>query len=182
MSLVIIILIFFIFIIYFMRSPDRTTYDYDKNYMYSPTDGIIQDIYLKDPKTVRIVYFLRLYDNHTQYYPLKSKVIKITDYLGKNNKAYKEESIKNTNKETILESVDCGFRYNIIQRTGYIARRIRHYSNNNKEHVYNTGEKMGFILFGSRVDIDVPLSNIKDILIQKGQNINGIVPIIRLDN
>lgn len=81
-------IIFVLFLIFMLRSPNRINYNYNENYLYSPTDGNIHDIKLLNNSTFRIVYYLNLFNNHTQYIPLNSKVISIKKYNGRNYHAH----------------------------------------------------------------------------------------------
>lgn len=164
--------------IYILRSPDRKFVTYDTDYLYSPTDGKIHDINMIDKNTIRIVYYLNLLTNHTQYFPIDSKVLSIKKYKGKNYVAYSINSDKNSNIETVLYNKKYDFVFKITQRTGIIARRLINYTKINNE--YKCGHKLGFITLGSRVDIDIPINVIDKILLNIGDEINGVKKIIKL--
>lgn len=174
-----IIIIFLLLLIYFLRSPERSYHNYEKGYVYSPCDGKILEIGEKD-EFIRIVYYLNFFDNHTQYFPIESIVLKKNRYHGKNYKAYSINSDKNSNVESILYNIDNKMTYKLTQRTGIIARRILHYAKPDVCKKYKTGEKLGFIIFGSRVDIDIPKNMIEEIFVKPGDKIKGIVKIIKL--
>lgn len=175
-----IIIIILMFILFFLRSPSRQHFNYEKNYLYSPSNGLIVDIKELDKDTIRIVYYLNLLDNHTQYIPIDSNVISIKRFYGKNFKAYSIHSDANSNVETTLYNKQFNFFYKITQRTGIIARRILNYTNLNDS--LKTGDKLGFIILGSRVDIDIPKDKIQEILINRGEKIKTITKIIKLKN
>jgi phosphatidylserine decarboxylase precursor-related protein len=172
------------FLIFFIRSPDRSYYKYDPKFLYSPCNGQILHIKEIDDKTIRIVYYLNVFDNHTQYIPIDSEVVSTKRYLGTGvyYKAYDRDSDKNSNMETVFRSINNNFTYKVTQRTGIIARRIINYLENveNKETKCSAGDKLGFIMFGSRVDIDVPKNVIGKILVMENEHINGIKKIIEL--
>ena len=163
---------------FFLRSPDRNFFEYEPNFMYSPSNGLLHDIENIDENNLRFVYYLNLLTNHTQYIPIDSVVLNTKQYLGTNVHAYSVKSDKNSNVETILYNPTYNFTYKITQRTGIIARRILNYCEPNK--LYKTGDKLGFIIFGSRVDIDIPIKNIDKILVNIGDNINNITKIVKL--
>lgn len=170
------------FLIFFIRSPDRKNHKYEQNFIYSPTDGLVMNIVDLDKDMIRIIYYLNLLNNHTQYIPIDSKVLSKKGYAGtgSNYIAYDPNVDKNSNVETILQSTTHGFTYKITQRTGIIARRILNYTEQLNDLQLKVGDKLGFIMFGSRVDIDIPKNVIKQILIKKGDNIKGIKKIIEL--
>lgn len=72
------------------------------------------------------------------------------------------------------------FYYKITQRSGIIARRIFNYTSLNEK--LKTGQKLGFIFLGSRVDIDIPRHKIEKFLIKTGDNIRGIKEIVKIKN
>jgi phosphatidylserine decarboxylase len=172
------LVVLLIVILFLLRSPSRINHIYEKDYFYSPTDGYIRDIQLLNDSTIRIVYYLNLLNNHTQYIPTNSKIISINKFEGKNYNAYTINSDKNSNIETVLYNKEYDLYYKITQRTGIIARRILNYTSLNQ--YLKTGEKLGFIFLGSRVDIDIPKDKIDRILIKKGDNLYGINKIIKL--
>lgn len=162
------------------RSPNRLDYNYESEYVYSPCNGYIRDIKPIDNGTrMRIVFFLNLKDNHTQYFPLTSSVLEVSRYKGSNYHAYSIESDKNSNVETLLYNREYDITYKITQRTGMIARRILHYASPSSNE-YKVGDKLGFIVLGSRVDIDLPINKIENILVNIGDKVSDIQKIAKL--
>lgn len=172
------ITIFFIlFFLMFMNSPDKSNIIYDNNTFYSPSSGYVRKI-KKDGEKTTISLFLNVLDNHTQYFPVRSKLIARKKINGLFLPAYKEHSINNERVENTLKSIDGNFEYKIIQITGLLTRRIKSLSNIGK--VYDAGERLGFIVLGSRVDIIIPNSNIKGVIIKEGEHIKEMQSILKL--
>jgi phosphatidylserine decarboxylase len=131
--------------------------------------------------------FLSPADVHVQYIPTESRFVKtIYDATGKFELAY-EMNKSNENEKAITEILPVPVTINdsakgtahaitippifITQIAGFLVRRI-----NTKKFVpgelLNTGQELGMIKFGSRVDIEIP-SDFYDLHIVKGQYLYG---------
>jgi phosphatidylserine decarboxylase len=171
-------LVTFLFILVFMYSPDRETITYNQNIFYSPSAGYVQNI-VEDQNNINITLFLNVFDNHTQYFPLQSKIISSNRISGLFEPAYYEHSINNEKVEHVLQSVHHNFNYKITQITGLLTRRI-HVMATNTTKVYKAGNRLGFIMFGSRVDISVPKKVVKKVLIKPNTHIQEMTEIIQI--
>jgi phosphatidylserine decarboxylase len=163
----------------FMHSPDRSIADYDVNSFYSPTAGYISRISQSEDKT-RITYFLNVFDNHTQYLPIASNIVSQTRFRGGYVPAYEQHSLNNERVEHVLYSEKHGFEYKIYQITGMLTRRILVMAKPGE--LYKTGDRLGFILFGSRVDVEIPTKNISRLLVSQGDHVSEMQKIIELNN
>lgn len=168
---------FIVFFLIFMNSPNKKNNTYDKNIFYSPSSGYVRKI-TSDSDNTRISLFLNVLDNHTQYFPVRSSIISRKRIRGLFLPAYKEHSINNERVENTLQAIDNNFQYKLIQITGLLTRRIKDLSDTNK--VYDTGERLGFIVLGSRVDIIIPNNNISTLLIKEGQSIKEMDEMVKL--
>jgi phosphatidylserine decarboxylase len=80
----------------------------------------------------------------------------------------------------MIKGVKTKFGYiDIIQYTGFFTRRIYSLSSK-RDKVYNVGDKLGYIRFGSRVDIDIPNNIVSKILVNKNTRISMIQPLVEL--
>lgn len=170
-------LFFILFFLIFMHSPNKAIFSYSQDIFYSPSSGYIREI-KRDSQNTRISLFLNVLDNHTQYFPLRSKLISSTCKTGLFMPAYKEHSINNQRVINVLESEDYKFNYTITQITGILTRRIKSLSK--VGNTYNSGDRLGFIVLGSRVDIVIPNSNISILYVKEGQKINEMEELIKL--
>ena len=143
-------------------SPSIQKKDYSSNYIYSPTQGTIQDISTENGingelTTIRV--FLAPLDNHTQYYPVNGKVSYknykkgefYPAYMFKKTK-YNESYLTIINFDITTQMQETSFLH-IKQIAGILARRIRTYNEIGDSVVY--GDKLGKILLGSAVDITI---------------------------
>ena len=125
--------------------------------MVSPADGkIVQIIPVDDPDigpATQISIFLSVFNVHCQRVPINAKVISTHYNEGKFLAAFNDKaSMDNEQSSTIFETN--GERFKIKQIAGLIARRIVNYMV--PEASVQKGQRLGFIRFGSRVDIIVP--------------------------
>ena len=176
-SLAIFLSCMIIFLLYFHRNPDYNTLDLKDNILYSPAQGKILDIRQANNMT-KISVFLSIFDNHTQCIPIEcTKIDEIFTY-GNFYFAQKMEGSEYNQKLKHILKTKFG-NIEIIQYTGFFTRRIYSLSSD-KDTLYKIGDKLGYIRFGSRVDIYVPREIIDTIYIKKGMKINMLQPIMKV--
>ncbi len=147
----ILILIFFTFLIFF-RDPER---EIGKG-ITAPADGIVKRI-KKNDESIMISTFMRVHDVHVNRCPIDGKVVGLEHVLGKHIPAYKENYEKN---EKVIIDLDTKIgKVRIVQIAGIFARRIVPYVREGEE--IKKGQKIGIVRFGSRVDLYLPLDNMR---------------------
>ena len=169
---------FLLFSFYFFREPKRKVSG-EANEMLSPADGkVIQIIDLEDPEigqAKQISIFLSVFNVHSQYVPIDSKVIWSKYHAGKYLMAFNHKtSTQNERTSTLFETKGHN-RYKIKQIAGFIARRILNYMKT--DQIVEKGQRLGFIRFGSRVEIIIPKNNF-EILLKKGDKVRANVSSI----
>ena len=172
------IYLFYILLIvcYFFRDPSRKNTP-SKNFL-SPADGRIISItdYI-DPdigKSIKIAIFLSFFNVHRQWVPIESIVLQTFYNPGRFFGAYRDKASMNNEQTSIIFKDNNNNIFKIKQIAGFVARRIVNHMNPNEE--VEQGEKLGFIKFGSRVEIIIPDNfNIK---IKKGMKVKGCKTII----
>ncbi len=151
--------VFFILIISFFRIPFRN-YSTGSNNIISPCDGkvvVIEEItdteYFQD-KRIQISVFMSPLNVHVNRYPI-SGIIKYVKYFpGKYLVAWHpKSSTENERFSTVIEH-ESGKQILVKQIAGAVARRIRNYAVVSSQ--VKQCEELGFIKFGSRVDILLP--------------------------
>ena len=156
----VILLSFLFLVIWFFRVPERRPV-YDENLIYSPADGKIVVIeeteeteYFKG-KRIQVSIFMSPLNVHANYYPV-SGTIKYNKYhKGKYLVAWHPKSSIENERSTVVIENDKKVRIVVKQIAGAVARRI---ITNAKEGMHvRQCEELGFIRFGSRVDIFLPL-------------------------
>ena len=169
--------VFILFCIYFFRDPVRIPLG-EANQMVSPADGkVVQIIDVDDSEignSKQISIFLSVFNVHSQRVPLMGKVISTFYNPGKFLAAFNHKaSMDNEQMATVFET-ESGSKYKVKQIAGLIARRILNYME--PEMLVEKGQRLGFIRFGSRVDIIVP-PNFK-INVSLGDIVEGNLSII----
>lgn len=157
-------------LIYFYRSPVIKQQVYKNNCVYSPAYGTIHHI-IKTSKYTYILIYLSMFDIHRQFYPINGVLVhRYYDNNGRFNLAYEfEKSSKNEKVVSIIRNT-YGQLIKVTQIAGKFVRRITSDSKKIGDKVY-IGHEMGFIHFGSRVDIQLPLNY--DIKVNVGDYVNG---------
>lgn len=163
-----------------LYSPDKQYKKYyDDNIVYCPSSGKIMSISVNRKKnTMRIAIFLNVYNNHTQYIPIESKIIDQKRIEGHYFPAYTIKSDHNEKLSTLLYNKKHDMYYKVYQMTGMIARRLKSLVKIN--HCYLPGDRLGFIFLGSRVDIELPLNNVKSILVKHNQHVTAMQPLVSI--
>jgi len=145
-----------LFSFYFFRDPQRIPPNNDG--FLSPGDGkVVQIIDVEDAeigKAKQISIFLSVFNVHSQRVPLSGKVISKTYNSGKFLAAFNHKASLDNEQTVVMFETESGKRYKIKQIAGLIARRILNYME--PENRVERGQRLGFIRFGSRVDIIVP--------------------------
>ena len=168
------LILFFILILQFFRNPKRKTQQND-NHIIAPVDGkvvIIEEVfepeYFKD-KRLQISVFMSPINVHVTRYALGG-VVKYSKYHpGKYLVAWHpKSSTKNERTTVVVENKEFG---EVLYRqvAGTLARRIVNYAKKGEQ--VEQGADAGFIKFGSRVDLYLPLST--KLNIKVGDNVKG---------
>lgn len=169
----------FIFILRFFRKPKRKLIT-DENTIYAPADGTVLVIeeteepeYFKD-KRIQISIFMSVWNIHINWYPLAGIVKYFKYHPGKFLIArLPKSSTENERTSVVIE--DKNKRQILVRQiAGILARRIIYYAKENKEVSQNS--EMGFIRFGSRVDVFLPLD--AKIEVKLGDKTKGTQTII----
>ena len=166
-------------ICFFFRDPNRkSSNNNNNNIFFSPVDGKILSIKKHTDEdlgeTKKIAIFLSVFNVHRQWVPTDGIVLNTFYNPGKFFGAYKNKSSqKNEQSITLFLDKDQN-KYKIKQIAGFIARRIVNHMTPEKK--VKKGQKLGFIKFGSRVEIIVP--NHFEINVKKGMKVRGCKTII----
>ena len=158
--LMILFLIGFVLILQFFRDPKRNTMISD-NQIIAPADGkvvvieeVVEKEYFKD-KRRQISIFMSPLNVHVTRYPISGKVKYSKYHPGKYLVAWHPKSSEDNERTTIVVENNSSGEILYRQIAGAVARRIVNYAKTGKQVIQ--GEDAGFIKFGSRIDIFVPL-------------------------
>ncbi len=171
--------VLFVIILQFFRSPDIILQRNDEQ-VICPADGkvvVIEETeeteFLKD-KRIQISVFMSPINVHVNRNPISGKVIFSKYHPGKFLVAWHPKSSTENERTTIVVENSNGVPVLFRQIAGALARRIVCYSKEGDEAVQ--GEQFGFIKFGSRVDIFLPLGS--EINVELNQIVRGGVTVL----
>lgn len=150
----------FVLIAQFFRNPVRTINNYDPHLVYAPADGkivviepVFEDEYFKEER-IQISIFMSPLNVHVNRNPVSGIIDYVKYHPGKFLVAWHPKSSSENERTSIV----FGKGKNALlvrQIAGAVARRICFYVKEGQE--VKQGEDFGFIKFGSRVDIFLPL-------------------------
>ena len=175
----------YLFVFNFFRSPKRHYHGERKDMVVSSVDGRVVAIekvkeseYLKE-EAIMLSVFMSPFNVHANWYPVDGKVEYVRHHRGRFLAAYLPKASEENERSTVGIVTDSGNRLTVRQVAGAMARRIVTYARKGMEATIDG--HLGFIKFGSRVDIYLPLD--AEILVQMNQNVRGgVTPIARLKN
>jgi phosphatidylserine decarboxylase len=152
---------FFILIAQFFRNPKRTIEIVDNNLVYAPADGkvvvieeAVETEYFKD-KRLQVSIFMNPLNVHVNRNPISGIVKYFKYHEGKYLVAWHPKS-STENERTTVVIRDNNREILLRQIAGAVAKRIMAYVK--EGDVVTQGEDFGFIKFGSRVDLFLPLN------------------------
>jgi len=175
----IVLLAFFILILQFFRNPKRLTSFNDKQ-VVSPVDGkvvVIEEVFEKEyfkEKRLQVSVFMSPLNVHVTRYPIGGNVIFSKYHKGKYLVAWHPKASEENERTTVVIENETYGKVLYRQIAGALAKRIVNYANQNDKATQ--GADSGFIKFGSRVDLFLPLNT--KIKVQLNQKVRGGESII----
>ena len=169
----------FIFIVRFFRYPQRPI-SFGVENIICPADGkvvAIEEVEEKEyfkGKRLQVSVFMSPNNVHVNFFPIAGKVVYSKYHSGKYLVAWHPKSSEENERTTVVIQGEGTHIVLMRQIAGAVARRIVCYAKENQ--VAEQGGEMGFIKFGSRVDLFLPLGTIVDVKI--GQKVTGRTTVI----
>lgn len=157
----VILLIFYLIILQFFRNPKRKTIE-NKNHIIAPVDGkvvVIEEVFEKEffkDKRIQVSIFMSPFNVHVTRYPISGEVLFSKYHPGKYLVAWHPKASEENERTTIVVENDTVGKILYRQIAGALAKRIVNYAKPSEQVVQGTDA--GFIKFGSRVDIYLPLN------------------------
>jgi phosphatidylserine decarboxylase len=150
----------YIFLLFFFRLPTRS-FETDPGLIYAPADGKVvvieetmENEYFKDMR-LQVSIFMSPFNMHSNRYPVSGKIQYVCYHSGQNMVAWHPKSSELNERSTVVIKTIAGTEVMIRQIAGAVARRIVTYAKVNVDVLQ--GDELGFIKFGSRVDIFLPV-------------------------
>ena len=147
---------------YFFRDPDRIIPTRD-GLVISPADGYVQMIVQAAPPPelemdptplTRVSVFMSVFDCHVNRTPIAGTIVREDYTPGKFLNATLDKASEDNERQAIRLKTADGKEFAIVQIAGLVARRIR--CDVRKDQNVVTGQRIGMIRFGSRVDVYLP--------------------------
>jgi phosphatidylserine decarboxylase len=173
--------IIFAFVAYFFRNPTRIVEIDDESLVVAPADGTIVTVEPTEEhecfggeRRLQVSIFMSVFNVHANWYPISGKIISTMHHKGSHYGAYFPKSSTENERSSVLIETKAGTRLLVRQIAGAIARRIVTYAKQGKS--CNVNEHLGFIKFGSRVDMFFPLDT--EVYVEVGDKTVGNETII----
>ena len=173
-TIMIALLVFLLLILQFFRNPKRRT-RLNELHVVSPVDGkvvVIEEVeepeYFKD-KRIQVSVFMSPINVHVTRYPIGGEVVFSKYHPGKYLVAWHPKASEENERTTVVVENQSFGKVLYRQIAGALAKRIVNYAKVNNK--INQGEDSGFIKFGSRVDLFLPLD--ADIKVELNQKVRG---------
>ncbi len=148
-----------LFVLQFFRDPHRAI-PQEENLVVSPADGKVifagqaHDPYL-DRECFKLSVFMNVFSVHSNRAPVAGEVKKVDYYAGEFVNAALDKASDKNERNAIVITDEAGRDITSVQVAGLVARRILCYAKAGDQ--LQRGQRYGFIRFGSRVDLYLPL-------------------------
>jgi len=167
--------LFFFIILNFFRKPVRIFEVVDNNIIVAPADGtvvVIEEVKENDffqEDRLQLSIFMNVFNVHINWIPIGGKILHSSHQRGRFMAAYlPKSSIDNERSSVIIES-ESGQKILVRQIAGALAKRIVTYTKEGQNCRIN--QQLGFIKFGSRVDLYLPLGT--EVLVKPDDKVYG---------
>ena len=173
----------FLFFVNFFRRPVRISNVADPNLLLAPCDGKVvvieptEESEVLNEKRIQISIFMSVFNVHANWYPIGGTVEYYTHQDGRFMSAHLPKSSTENERSTVIIETENKTRILVRQIAGALAKRIVTYAQVGKQ--YQLNDELGFIKFGSRMDIFLPMD--AEILVDlKQKTVGNQTPIARL--
>lgn len=169
-----------VFVTYFFRNPIRILEVSDPNLLIAPADGRVvviepttENEYFHD-RRLQVSIFMSPFNVHANWYPIEGKVLVSEHQDGYHKGAWLPKSSTENERSLVVIETSSKVQIAVRQIAGAMARRIVTYAKAGGQSHRN--EHFGFIKFGSRVDMYLPLDT--EIFVSIGEQVTGNETII----
>lgn len=154
-------LVIYLLMVNFFRSPKRIFPGDVENVIVAPADGkvvVIEKVYEPDhfkDERIQVSIFMSPLNVHANWYPVDGVVVRTEHQKGKFHKAWLPKASTENERSLVVIKMNDGREILVRQVAGAMARRIVTYAAAGEECFID--QHLGFIKFGSRVDLYLPL-------------------------
>ncbi len=172
--------IFYLLVVNFFRSPKRAFHGDRHNVVVSSVDGTVvalEEVF--EPEVLRrrvrmLSVFMSVFNVHANWFPVDGEVLMVRHHSGRFLSAYLPKASIENERSTVLIRATNGQEVLMRQIAGAVARRIVTYAE--PGDIADIKDHMGFIKFGWRVDIYLPLD--AEVFVKIGDKTTGGVSVV----
>ena len=164
-----------VFVTYFFRNPIRVLEVDDPNFLIAPADGRVvvieptqENEYFHEEK-LQVSIFMSPFNVHANWYPIEGTILVSLHQKGRHKGAWLPKSSTENERSLVVIETPSKVQIAVRQIAGAMARRIVTYAKPGNKSQRN--HHMGFIKFGSRVDMYVPLDT--EMFVEVGDHVRG---------
>jgi phosphatidylserine decarboxylase len=156
-----------VLVVQFFRDPPRGI-PTQANAVLSPADGrvvaveIVQDVYAQR-EALKISVFMTVFNAHSQRSPVDGTIRQIQYFPGSFLNAELDKASEQNERNALVFDLPTGHVVSCVQVAGLFARRILCYARNGE--TLSRGQRYGFIRFGSRLDVYLPVGSLPRVAI-----------------
>lgn len=172
--------VLFLIVLQFFRSPKRNLVISSRS-IVCPADGKVVAIeeveepeFFNGEKRIQVSVFMSPLNVHLNRYPISGRVAYSKYHPGKFLVAWHPKSSTENERNTVVIETEFGVSVLIRQIAGFLARRIVWYCH--EDDKVKQGDELGFIKFGSRVDLFLPLD--AKIKVELDEKVKGGISIL----
>lgn len=180
LGLVIACALVYLVVVNFFRCPIRLFTEDTEGVVIAPCDGrvvVVEEVeeneYFHD-RRIMVSIFMSLFNVHANWVPVDGTVRSVNHQNGRYQAAWLPKASTDNERSTVIIETPQGTQILVRQVAGAVARRIVTYVNPDEECYID--EHLGFIKFGSRVDLYLPVD--ADVKVHVGQRATGNETII----
>lgn len=173
-------IVLYLVLVNFFQCPIRIFSGDTERVVVAPADGhvvVVEEVeereYFRD-KRIMVSIFMSLFNVHANWVPVDGKVKLVRHQDGNFHKAWLPKASEENERSTVVITTPDGRDILVRQIAGAMARRIVTYTKEGEECFID--EHLGFIKFGSRVDVYLPLDT--DVKVSLNQKTVGNETII----
>lgn len=174
-------LILYGLVLNFFRYEARKHPEADNNYaVVCPADGKVVVIEEVDEQEIlgcrclQVSVFMNVFNMHVNWIPVNGIVEHVSHHRGRFLAAHLPKSSTENERSAVVIRTPEGHRVLARQIAGAVAQRIVTYSEEGQEARIN--DNLGFIKFGSRVDLYLPLGS--EVCVKLGEKVQGNITLM----
>lgn len=172
--------VLFLLVLNFFRSPFRRFPFDPEGLVIAPADGTIvaiEEVKEKEifkERRLQVSIFMSVFNVHANWFPVNGTVKYVAHQDGRFMAAYLPKSSTENERSAVIITTTQGIDILVRQIAGALARRIVTYPKPGE--TCDVNEHMGFIKFGSRVDLYLPVNS--EVLVEMDQKVKGNQTVI----